>query len=380
MSIIVNYGLTAKGWKVFTVMHKDRRVASLREDGTCTIYSRRYMPYNLYLEHAEADDLDERLNNLNNFYYWCSSRVLSLDRKYAKEILNSIGAKQAVTDRDRAGIAISYHCLSLMDVFWVKQNREPVTFSDLSLFRNSLSGAFADVSLNGRQLTVQNSEMLRPQDATGDVSTSGVAPKAWIREKDTFYLLKNGDDRDVQAELLASRIVRCFKVDSVLYERAVFDGKVVSKSHIITSEQRGIVSMEYVDVYCTNHGLNRDRFVLDRDGYTYHMMNVVDYLVGNTDRHWGNWGFFMDGNTNALGKLYPLMDFNKAFLAYETLDGARCQTNSKGQTQLEAALEAVQAEGLNQIEEVLPEWFTNVGIRNMFFKRLELLKNAEKKR
>ena len=110
------------------------------------------------------------------------------------------------------------------------------------------------------------------------------------------------------------------------------------------------------------------------------MMNVVDYLVGNTDRHWGNWGFFMDGNTNALGKLYPLMDFNKAFLAYETVDGARCQTNSKGQTQLEAALEAVQAEGLNQIEEVQPEWFTNVGIRNMFFKRLELLKNAEKKR
>ena len=201
----------------------------------------RYIPadicrINLYLEHAEEDDLDERLNNLNNFYYWFSSRVLSLDRKYAKEILNSIGAKQAVTDRDRARITISYHCLSLMDVFWVKQNREPVTFSDLSLFRNSLSGAFADVSLNGRQLTVQHSEMLRPQDATGDVSTSGVAPKAWIREKDTFYLLKNGEDRDVQAE------------------------------------------------------------------------------------------------------------------------------------------------GLNQIEEVQPEWFTNVGIRNMFFKRLELLKNAEKKR
>lgn len=22
----------------------------------------------------------------------------------------------------------------------------------------------------------------------------------------------------------------------------------------------------------------------------YYMMNIVDYLVGNTDRHWGNWG------------------------------------------------------------------------------------------
>ena len=99
--------------------------------------------------------------DLCGMVYRCSNRLRANDtRKYAKEILNSIGAKQTVTDRDRARIAISYHCLSLMDVFWVKQNREPVTFSDLSLFRNSMSGAFADVSLDGRQLTVQNSEIL----------------------------------------------------------------------------------------------------------------------------------------------------------------------------------------------------------------------------
>ena len=380
MSIMVDYSLTAKGWKRFTVMHKDQRVASMRENGTCTIYSQRLMPYNLYLENAEPGDLDARLNNLDNFYYWCSSRILTLDRKYAKEILNSIGAKQSTTDRDRAGIAISYHCLCLMDVYWVKQDYERVTYADLSLFRNSLSGAFADVSLNGRQLTVQNSELLRPQDAMGDVSTSGVAPKAWIREKGTFYLLKNGESRDVQAELLASRIARCFKVDSVPYEADVFDGKEVSKSRIITSEEQVIVSMDHVEVYCANHDLDRDRFVLKKDGYTYHMMNVVDYLVGNTDRHWGNWGFFADGNTNALGNMYPLMDFNKSFLSYDTIEGARCQTNSKGQTQKEAALEAVQAVGLNQITEISPEWFSDETLCDMFFQRLDLLKKAENDR
>ena len=159
MSIAVNHAVLAKGWGRFTVMHKDRKVAAIREDGTCTIYAPSFMPYNLYLE--EAGDLDVRLNNLNNFYYWCSSRVLTLDRKYAKEILNSIGAKQAVTDRDRAMIAISYHGLSLTDVYWIKLNREKVSFDDLSLFRHSLSGAFADVSLNGRSLTVQNAELLK---------------------------------------------------------------------------------------------------------------------------------------------------------------------------------------------------------------------------
>ena len=87
MSISVNYAVLAKGWERFTIMHKDRKVAAIREDGTCTIYAPSFMPCNLYL--VEADDLDTRLNNLNNFYYWCSSRVLTLDRRFAKEILSS---------------------------------------------------------------------------------------------------------------------------------------------------------------------------------------------------------------------------------------------------------------------------------------------------
>ena len=372
MSIAVNHAVLAKGWERFTIMHKDRKVAAIREDGTCTVYAPSFMPYNLFLE--TANNLDTRLNNLNNFYYWCSSRVLTLDRRFAKEILNSIGAKQAVTDRDRAAIAISYHGLSLTDVYWIKFNRENVSFDDLSLFRHSLSGAFADVSLNGRSLTVQNAELLKPNDAAGDIGTQGVAPKAWIRENETFYLLKNGDERDVQAELLASKIARCFQVDSVAYEPSSFEGKLVSRSHIVTSEQESLVSMEAVDLYCVNHELNRDAFVLKKDAYAYHMMNLIDYLVGNSDRHWGNWGFLVSNDTNRLEKLYPLMDFNKSFLAYDTLDGALCQTNAKKHSQREAALEAVRAVGLNQIAEVKPEWFEDQAIREMFFRRLDAVK------
>ena len=377
MNTAVNQSVLAKGWTRFSVMHMDRKVASIREDGTCTIYAPRFMPYNLYLETAERSDLDTRLNNLNNFYYWCASRVLTLDRKYAKEILNSIGARQATTDRDRAMIAISYHGLSLTDVYWIKLDREKLQFSDISLYRYSLSGAFADVSLSGRQLTVENAELLKPNDAAGDVGTQGVSPKAWIKEDGVFYLLKNGEKRDVDAELLASRIARCFRVDSVPYEPSSFEEKPVSRSRIITSEKESIASMESFDVYCLNHEIDRTAFILKKDGYAYHMMNTIDYLVGNTDRHWGNWGFLVDNQTNKPMRLYPLMDFNKSFLAYDTLDGARCQTSEKPISQREAALEAVHAVGLNQIAEVSPSWFEDAARREMFFKRLELLKHAE---
>lgn len=53
---------------------QSRKVASINSDGACTIYFPSFMPYNLYFE--ESEDIDNRLNNLVNFYSWCSSRVL----------------------------------------------------------------------------------------------------------------------------------------------------------------------------------------------------------------------------------------------------------------------------------------------------------------
>ena len=372
MSFTVKSGAFDKGWTRYTIMHKNRRVASVREDGKCTIYSRRFFPYNLWIE--EGDGFDVRVNNLNNFYYWCSSRVLTLDRKYAKEIMNAIGAKQAVTDKDRAMIAISYHALCLTDVYWVKSDREQVLFEDISLYRNSLSNAFADVSLMGKQITAENAELLANRDIAGDVATSGVAPKAWIKEGDTFYLVKNGEERDVEAELLASKIASCFDVKQVEYVAGVFDGRKVSRSRLITDEDHSIVPFEFVSIFCLNHGLDAERFVLNKDAYSYHMMNVIDYLVGNSDRHWGNWGFTVDNRDNGLVGLHPLMDLNKAFTNYQTLDGGKCLTTQENMTQKEAAIRAVRAVGLNQKREVQKDWFKDGAQFEMFKLRLEVLK------
>ncbi len=369
MSFSVDNNILTGNWKQYTVMHKDREVAVVREDGTCSIYSQEFMPYNLYL--SEENDIDSRLNNLTNFYYWCSSRILTLDRKYSKEILNSIGAKQAVTDKDRAMISVSCLCLCLTDVFWVRPYGEKKQFGDVSLYRHSLSDVFIDVSLCGKNITLQNAELLTANDVAGDVSVMGVSPKAWKREKDGIFLLKNGDRRDVEAEILASKIASCFKVDSVDYELSFFDNKAVSKSRIITSEEKSIVSIEQVELYCANNELNRDEFVINKDEYSYHMMNLIDYLTGNTDRHWGNWGFFVDNNTNKIGKLHPLMDFNKSFQAYDSLEGALCLTKGKKESQFEAARAAVKTVGLNMVKNIEPEWFDNKERYSMFCDRLK---------
>ena len=244
------------------------------------------------------------------------------------------------------------------------------------MYRHSLSGAFADVSLRGRQLTAQNAELLKPLDAAGDVGTSGVAPKAWVRRDGGFYLLKDGDARDVAAELLASEIIDHFNVSHVSYAPAQFEGVPVSSCKIVTSEELGIVPFAHYEAWCVNHGRNALDSVRRIDAYGYGMMNVIDYLVGNTDRHWGNWGLLVNNRTNRPISLHPLMDFNKAFLAYNTEDGALCQTTTEKISQKQAAVEAVRKVGFNLIRPLTDVRFPDGQTKEMFFTRLRILQSA----
>ena len=106
------------------------------------------------------------------------------------------------------------------------------------------------------------------------------------------------------------------------------------------------------------------------------MMNMLDYLIGNTDRHWGNWGFLVDNKTNKPLRLFPLMDFNKAFQAYDTIEGSRCLTTPEPMSQLDAARDAVRRIGLNQKKEIKREWFADPAQWEMFQRRLHALLNA----
>lgn len=357
---------------IYYIMHGDRRVARIDTQGHCKIYLSSFMPYNLYLDDKE-EDIDTLVNNITNFNYWCATRILTLDRKYAKEILNSIGVSQAVTDRERAQIALSYRCVSLTDIYWVKKCREKISFRDINLYDNHLDNTFVDVSLRGKQMTVQNSSLAR------DLSTNGCFPKAWIRTAQGFELLKDGDAGAVENEILASRICQCFRCRQVIYREGRYDGEKVSVSSLMTSKEYSIVSREAFEIYACNREIEPLSYILKLDGYSYYMMNILDYLVGNTDRHWGNWGFLIDNKRNKPVCLHPLMDFNQAFHAYDSIEGANAQTvRPDNRTQREAAVDAVSRIGLNMTEEIDRQWFRgNEEKYTMLKDRLDILCRAE---
>ncbi len=171
----------------YEILHNETLVAQIDTQGRCHIYSKKFMPYNLSLEEVD-NDFDTQINNVLNFNFWCASRILTLDRKYAKIILNTLGLSQAVTDKERAQISLSYHCLCLTDVYWVRTLNEPVTFAKINLYDNNLENALVDVSLLGKQITLQNKELEKGIEK--DLSTNGCFPKAWIRNNNQFQLLK----------------------------------------------------------------------------------------------------------------------------------------------------------------------------------------------
>ncbi len=358
--------------KTYQIMHKNKIVAEISEHGIVHIFDVQFMPYGLYLEEGTEGDFDDCFNNLVNFYAWLASRILTLDRKYAKEILNSIGATQATTDKERALFAIKYKALSLTDVFWIREKGDNISFEKINLFDNHLSNAFIDVSLRGRQLTVTGTEF----DA--DIATAGLYPKAWVRTEEGFVLYKDGGADTVKKEYLASQVASCFEVPQVSYKLKKYAGKYVTESKIITSKERSIVSVSDWNIMLINQDKDfiSEAIALDKQGY--YMMNIIDYLVGNTDRHWANWGVLVNNRTNKPIRLYDLMDFNKSFEAYTNLRGGICQTAHVPISQQEAAAKAVQAIGFNMIKEPEESWFAegHKGKYKVLRARIEYLKSV----
>lgn len=357
----------------YEIMHQDKVVALIDiKTGYVKIVSQVFMPHSLYFE--DVVDVEAAISNISNFNHWCATRLLSLDRKYAKEILNSIGAKQALTDKDRAKIALSYRCLSLRDLYWVKENGDTTNYNDVNLYHHSLDDALVDIALRGKNITVNNSNLI-----ASDLSTNGLFPKAWVRQGNEFILLKDGGIEMVHREHLASEIAKCFTNDSVDYRLKQYKNEWVTQSKIFTNLNHSILPMEDFEIYCANQEINLYDYVKNLDATNYYMMNLVDYLIGNTDRHMGNWGLLIDNKTNKPIKLHPLMDFNKSFEAYDTLEGGRCLTVPAGVSQRQAAIEAVKELGNMLLLRAIPYYlFDEYGLtdeKDMFLQRMDNLQD-----
>lgn len=294
---------------VYELSFQDRKVFSIDKDtGELIIFDEHFIPFDCNI--SIANTIQARVKNVTSFNAWCAKRILSLDRKYAKEILNYYGFEQALDDETRAKIALTTHCLSLNDSFWVKQASEDITWEKVNLFDNSLKDTVFDIALLGRSFTVTNSTLKTP-----DINTDGTAPKAWIRREDNFYLLKGDTNDSVTREVEASIILNQLGISTVKYTMGDFKGNRVSECACFTNKDVNFIRAGRYKDWCAR---NKKHFYQELKKYriNFDLMNIADFLIGNADEHPDNWGFLYNSNMNVYG-MNLLMDYDHAFESNE---------------------------------------------------------------
>ena len=335
------------------LMAKDLPVLEIGQ-GECRILNRELLPFSLRKEKVALED----------FYgTWMNSRALQLSRSNSKMILNSMRVSQTNAYK----ICQTCHGASLSDMYWFKEKEEEkeLVWSEVSLFRNDISRGMASTALVGDVLRE------RGKIHTPELTTQGVAAKAWVRKGQELYLYKIG-----KKELAASAVLDTLGFAHVPYQKVegeeldrvvtarrkerirALDERVV-KCRLIASEEHSMVSFEDFQIYCQENGKNVFEETLALDRLHYLEMQIADYILNNIDRHGANWGFFMDNETGRLEKLYPLMDHDQAF---SDVEGMRSQTTEQNldletaallaQTELHAdlgrILQMAQPEGISE--------------------------------
>jgi hypothetical protein len=124
-------------------------------------------------------------------------------------------------------------------------------------------------------------------------------------------------------------------LDVLNYDKVNFDGEMVAKSKCFTSKDIG---------YITAGDLNSN-YDVDTSYKEYDIMQLCDYLVGNSDRHQDNWGYLFDDKRKLIG-FAPIFDFNHAFEAGVDFWCLPEQLFGRNVTMLEMAKRVVKKHGI----------------------------------
>ena len=150
-------------------------------------------------------------------------------------------------------------------------------------------------------------------------STSlGMLPKKWERRADGIYLIKKGSGPFTQEpfnELIANKIMNNLEIKNVEYKIEWKNGNAQSVcKNFLKKEQELIHAFDFAHIIkeksdkykeflsvCENNNIKN----IERN---IGQMLVVDYIIGNTDRHFNNFGFLRNTKTLSYEGFAPVYD------------------------------------------------------------------------
>ena len=209
------------------------------------------------------------------------------------------------------------HGLSLNDSLWVMPVDSDLTWEKVNLYDNE----FTDVV--SRTAFEKGLQGLKLSTTSPEFTSEGSFEKCWVREEDGIFLYKKGASgfanagKEPYSEYYAAQYAAAICRDYVDYDLMMFKGSLVSSCRMFTSADEGFVPIyKYLD---GNRKYDFDDILeflvpygFDDD---FRRMVVLDAVILNPDRHFGNFGFIVDNDTFEVKRFAPVFDHNMSMLA-----------------------------------------------------------------
>lgn len=223
-------------------------------------------------------------------------------------------------------LSMGSYGLNLTDHYWVHKKDKNYMWENFNFFDNSYKDNFE-----------MKSEYYNIADKVSiynpNVSVDGTLVKCWNNENNGHQLWKKGRGLTKQEpynEVIASKIMDLFNIDHIPYTLSkLSNGSPVSKCPCVIDKDTEYINADYIlfdekltggNLYisyvnnCKNKGIKNAKERIDE-------MAAIDFLIGNTDRHYGNFGIIRDVNNLNWIKIFPIFDNgNSLFYNIELLD------------------------------------------------------------
>lgn len=217
--------------------------------------------------------------------------------------------------RDLKSLVEFTRASSLTDTLWINCN-DRYKWDKVNLFENEFDEAIAQVAFSGKVQGKLGSQI------SPEFTTDGAFPKCWIRDTDGIYLMKQGTGNfasnsglEPYSEQYCSEVLSWMGYEHVEYTAVSFQGVLVSKCRLLTSQERMMVPLGYCLTKCDLAGVIEFCEEHDILEALYEIL-MFDYLVTNNDRHLNNIGVLMDVNNFEVLGLAPIFDNGAGLLPY----------------------------------------------------------------
>lgn len=293
-------------YKDMTLMFGDIPVMWISiEKDQCRVLSKIHMPFAL----RGTVNTGHYSQYCNDIECYISNRLLILSQHDAETIYDAVKSDNPLNDSKILRVSYACRAVSVLDKYWIKYDNEDVNWSNVNIRNMPLNKVVTQIPLH-EDITLQGSlESYVFKD-------SGTFAKGWRRHSDgSLWLYKLGcnDDLESKIEVSVSNILDKCNVNHVKYISGKCDGKYVCMCKCISNDYMSIVPASEYNRYCSMNAIDFEGEVLRLDSDNYYKMHIVDYLISNSDRHYHNWGFFMDNETMKVKCLHPIFDHNSAF-------------------------------------------------------------------